>query len=69
MLWIKGEKIAHVVEGKEGFALVPEQPELGLDKFAPSVERGVKQVSLKAVDRFTKNSGHQATKRFGLIFP
>lgn len=63
------EKIAHVVEGKEGFALVLEQPDLSFDKFAPAAEAGLKQVSLKAVDRFAKNSGHQAAKRFGLIFP
>jgi len=66
---IQREKIAHVVEGKEGFALVLEQPELGFDKFAPSVEGGLKQVSLKAVDRFAKNSSHKAAKRFGLSIP
>jgi hypothetical protein len=66
---IDREKIAHVVEGKEGFAPVFEQPELGFDKFAPSVEGGLKQVSLKAVDRFAKNSGHEAAKRFGLSVP
>jgi len=66
VLRIEGEKIAHVVEGKEGFALVLEQPELGFDEFASAVEGGLGQVSLKAVDRFAKNSGHQAAKRFGL---
>jgi hypothetical protein len=66
---IKREKIAHIVEGKEGFALVLEQPELGFDQFASAVEGGVEQVSLKAVDRFAKKSGHQAAKRFGLILP
>jgi len=69
LLRIQREKIAHVVEGKEGFALVLEQPELGFDKFAPSVEGGLKQVSLKAVDRFAKNSSHKAPKRFGLSIP
>ena len=69
VLRIKREKIAHVVKGKEGFALVLEQPELRFDKFAPTVEGGLKEVSLKAVDRFAKNSGHQAAKRFGLSVP
>jgi hypothetical protein len=69
VLWIQREKIAHVVQGKEGFALVLEQPELGFDKFAPSVEGGLKQVSLKAVDRFAENSGHETAKRFGLTIP
>ena len=66
---IQREKIAHVVEGKEGFALVLEQPELGFDKFAPAVEGGLKQVSLEAVDRFAKNSGHKAAKRLGPSIP
>ena len=39
--WIDREKIAHIVERKEGFAIVLEQPELGLDEFAPSVEGSV----------------------------
>jgi hypothetical protein len=38
---IDREKIAHIVERKEGFAIVLEQPELGLDEFAPSVEGSV----------------------------
>ncbi len=65
VLRIEGEKIAHVLEGKEGFALVLEQPELRFDEFTSAVEGGVGQVSLKAVDRFAKNGGHQAAKRFG----
>lgn len=69
VLWIEREKIAHIVEGKEGFALVLEQPELGFDEFASAVEGGVEQVSLKADDRFAKNGGHKAAKRFGLDFP
>jgi hypothetical protein len=60
------EKIAHVVERKEGFALILEKPELGFDKFAPPVEGGLEQVSLEAVDRFGKNSGHETAQRFGL---
>ena len=63
---IDREKIAHIVEGKEGFALVFEQPEVGFDEYAPSVDGGVKQVSLKAVDRFAKNNSHEAAQRFGL---
>jgi hypothetical protein len=63
---IEREKIAHVVEGKEGFALVLEQPELGFDKFAPRVEGGLEQVSLEAVDRLGKNSGHETAQRFGM---
>jgi len=63
---IDRETIGHVVEGKEGFAAVLEQPELSFDEFAPSVEGSLKQVSLKAVDRFAKNSGHKASQRFGL---
>ncbi|MGB3549915.1 MAG: hypothetical protein WA993_04455 [Candidatus Binatus sp.] len=69
LLRIQGEKIAHIVEGKKGFALILEQPELGFDKFAPSVEGGLKQVSLKAVDRFAKNGGYKASQRFGLSIP
>jgi len=64
VLRIQREKVAHVVERKEGVALVLAQPELGFDEFASAVEGGVGQVSLKAVDRFAKNSGHQAAKRF-----
>ena len=66
VLRIQREKVAYVVEGQEGFALVLEQPELGFDEFASAVEGGLGQISLKAVDRFAKNSGHQAAKRFGL---
>jgi hypothetical protein len=59
-------KIADTAKGKEGVALVLEQPELGLDKFASCVEGGLEQVSLKAVDRPAKNGGREAPERFGL---
>jgi len=64
VLRIQREKVAHVIERKEGVALVLAQPKLGFDKFAPAVQGGVGEVSLKAVDRFAKNCGHQAAKRF-----